>query len=104
MRTPSLLRVFALALTFVPAPAHAAWIPGGTPLSPLPGPRQGYGLEGLVLDGAGGAIAEWRFSEALPDFSGSQMAIAAQRVDMLGNRPAGWPAGGSSILAWLDSN
>lgn len=108
MNAPSLLRALflavSLACTLVSSPALAVWQPDGTPLSPLPLPLQGYGLRGFVSDGADGAFVVWELSQTLPDFSGTNHALAAQRVDVLGNRPAGWAAGGSNILSWLDSN
>lgn len=108
MNAPSLLRVLSLAvplaLASIPGPALAVWQPDGTPLSPQPLPLQSYGMRGLVADGADGAFTVWQFGQTLPDFSGTNFALAAQRVNVLGNRPAGWAASGSNILTWLDSN
>jgi hypothetical protein len=97
----SLAAVVTVAAT--PTPARAAWQPGGAALSPSPLAFQSYSLRGLVADGADCAFAAWEFEQPLPDFSGSVHALAAQRVDVLGNRPAPWGPGGTTIRSWVDN-
>ena len=106
MRSSSFPPALLVALAVMaPGAALAAWQPDGTPLSPAPAsPSEYYSLRGLAADAAGGAYAVWELIQPLPDFSGSNHVLAAQRVDMLGNRPAPWAAGGSTIRSWLDSS
>jgi len=109
MNTRLRFRALSLAVTVAcaspaAAAAVAAWQPDGTPLSPPPLLRQGYGMRGLLADGADGAFVVWEFSQTLPDFSGTNHAFAAQRVDVLGDRPLPWAPSGSNILSWLDSS
>lgn len=94
----------ALAVAVPATRSLAAWVPDGVPLSPMPVGLENYTLRGLAADGAGGAIAAWQFQAPLPDFSGTSFALAAQRVDALGNRPAPWAAGGSMMRSWLDNS
>jgi hypothetical protein len=100
---PALVCLLAISV-LAPATALAAWPPDGVQLSPTPALRESYSLRGLAPDAAGGAYAVWEFIQTLPDFSGSNHTIAVQRVDISGNRPAPWPATGSSIRTWLDSS
>jgi hypothetical protein len=105
--TPALAAAVLCAL--LPAPSGAAWQPGGVPLSPMPVGLQQYLLglhqdprgHGLVADGSNGAYVVWQLSDPLPDLSDVRYTLAAQRVDVLGNRPTPWPAGGSPIHTWL---
>jgi len=106
-RPDSAVRRGSTALLFLAAlaasPALAAWQPDGVPLSPMPTFPESYSLRGLLPDGANGAYALWQFRWPLPDFSGDQFRVDVQRVDVLGNRPAPWPAAGANILSYYNN-
>jgi hypothetical protein len=46
----------------------------------------------------------WEFQETNPYDYTNQLALRAQRVDVLGNRPSPWVANGSTIRSWLDTD
>ena len=84
--------------------ARAAWQPDGVALSPQPPDfSQQYFLRGLLADGAGGAYVTWLSSFSIPQADQTNFALVAQRVDVLGNRPAPWTAAGSTIFSWISS-
>src|SRR5258708_3015747 len=99
-------RLLPVALLLVASTrAHAAWIPDGVPLSPpLPNASSNIFLRGLVSDGPTAALANWQLGVPVPDFSGTNYSWVAERVDVLGNRPAPWTASGTTLKAWLDSS
>jgi hypothetical protein len=101
-----LAALFVSTLAVAP-PARAAWIPDGVPLSPMPAPAppyQTYSFLGLTGDGAQGAYVTWEFSSWHPDFDPTSYVYAAQRVDVLGNRPAPWPASGASMISFQNTS
>jgi hypothetical protein len=100
-RALAVASLFALALA---RPSVAAWQPDGVPLAPLPNALQSLSLRALSADGSSGACAVWEFQETNPYDYTNQLAIRAQRIDVLGNRPSPWGANGSTIRSWLDTN
>jgi hypothetical protein len=104
MRISILAPAVITSLALLSTAAHAVWQPDGTPQSPFNTPGQSRFFSSARPDGIGGAYMVWEFGEPLPDFSGSHRAIEAQRVDVLGNRPAPWPAQGTTVRSWLDNS
>src|SRR5262249_8109395 len=101
---PAALAVVALASS---PPATAAWIPDGVPLSPMPVPAppyETYSFRGMTSDGAQGAYVVWEFTSWRPEIDPTHYVYAAQRVDVLGNRPARWAAAGASLIAFDNTN
>lgn len=89
-------------------PAHAAWQPDGVKISPPivddPDRTDSYQFRDLLADGAGGAYFTWFHDSYFYPADVGGGALVAQRVDMLGNRPAPWPASGVNILGWTTSS
>jgi hypothetical protein len=98
---------FALSLVALaalsPSASHAAWQPGGTPLSPIPSFPQSYNLRGAAPDGANGVYTVWDLAVPIPDFSGTNYSAAAERTDVNGDRPAPWTASGTTFRTWADN-
>jgi len=104
MRLASLVPVLLLALCAT-RPTLAAWLTDGTPQTPPATPAQTYRLGGLVADGSGGAyLVHFLDEQAPPGQDGDYVKLALQRVDILGNRPALWAAGGTVFKSWATAN
>ena len=86
-----------------PRPAGAAWQANGVPVSPMPTALQEITFRGLAADASGGAYAMWLMQETDPYDYTNRFTLRVQRVDLSGNRPAPWTAGGSSIRSWSDN-
>jgi hypothetical protein len=97
------LAVASLLALVLPRPSAAAWQLDGVPLSPSPTALQSVSLRALAADGSSGAYTVWEFQETNPYDYTNQIALRAQRVDVLGNRPAPWVANGSTIRSWIDT-
>jgi hypothetical protein len=61
-------------------------------------------MSGMVSDGQQGAIVWWEFNHYIPEFGGGTIVETAQRIDVLGNVPAPWPAGGVAVQTWSSTS
>jgi hypothetical protein len=102
MRTPMIVLALLAALTGLTSPAFATWQPDGTRLSPIPSgsPSESFDFQQAAADNAGGAFAVWHHILYAPDGSDTFEGLSAQRVDILGNRPAPWVEAGSLLRSW----
>jgi len=92
------MALFMLAATFVVPSAEAAWQPGGVRLSAPPNPEY-LEMDGIVSDGAQGAIVSWIWNYQVHIERTDRRAMV-QRIDGLGNIPAPWPADGIAVRTW----
>ena len=79
----------ALHALLLTAPAHAAWLADGTPVTLAPGDQL---LTAVVPDGAGGIYVAW---DELADGGG----VFVQRLTASGEPATGWPAGGLALAS-----
>jgi len=102
MSTPRLTPSLVAIVFAISTPALAAWQPDGTRLSPLPStsPFESFDFQQAAADNAGGAFAVWHHVLNTPDGSDTFEDLSAQRVDILGNRPAPWIEAGSLLRSW----
>jgi hypothetical protein len=103
MRRHPLVAALALVATALLASrVAAAWVPGGTRVSPVPPQYDSYSLTGAVADGAGGVTLTWLHGTYVgqddPPYISDR--IEAQHIDRDGNVLAGWPAGGCVLRQW----
>lgn len=89
------------------SPARAGWPVGGVKISPTPpvDPLRStsYSLSNVLADGSGGAYVTWLSSSLFSLADETTFALAAQRIDVNGNRPAPWTAAGSNFFSWVSS-
>lgn len=92
---PLVLACALAALALFTSLASAAWVPGGTLISPLPAQDDGFALFGGAPDEDGGAYLVWLHNTHIDsDPPYSLTRFVAQRVDRDGSIVAGWPAAG----------
>lgn len=89
----------ALVLLAVPAPARAAWLPGGTPVSPAPSFPAWHQLAGCYADAEGGVFVVWQSATPQMDNT-TQFALLASRLNFDGDIPVPWPAAGVPFKSW----
>src|SRR5262249_591802 len=91
--------LFALLPMLVPPPAQAGWQSGGVRLPAVTPGDESLRMNGIVSDGAQGAIVSWVWNHYTPP-DHSDYRIMSQRVDVQGNIPPPWPSDGLTARSW----